>query len=179
MRRDEERLRKGEKRADDKDILSLRQQTREERAKHEEAVRLARRQAEHRDAMDYQEQKRSQKMAQEEEELQCIRDMYDETKDQSEWRVEMEQVAQAERPVPIIEEHLEKYQTFAEYSREERLHDEAELQEKRIMEAQSELELKLIQAKRERDMVMHNLQHVQAKRKLPIPGNRHLPSRVN
>merc|ERR1719189_110581 len=73
MRRDEERLRKGEKRADDKEMLSQRQQTREERARHEEAVRRARRQAEHRDARDYQEQKRSQKMAQKDEEMQCIR----------------------------------------------------------------------------------------------------------
>jgi len=179
MRRDEERLRKGEKRADDKELLSQRQQTREERARHEEAVRRARRQAEHRDAREYQEQKRSQKMAQKDEELQCMNEVYVETKGQSEWRVEADQLAQAERPGAIIEEHLEKYQTFAEYSCEERLRDEAELREKRIMETQSELELKLIQARKERDMAAHNLEHVQAKRTMPIPGNKHIPARVN
>jgi len=179
MRRDEERLRKGEKRADDKELLKQKQQTREERARHEEMVRRARRQAEHRDAKDYQEQKRSQKMGQKEEELQLIRDMYLETKDHSEWRVEADILEQAERPGPIIEEHLEKYQTFAEYNREERLRDEAELVEKRIMEAQSDLELKLIKARKEREMAAHNLEHVQAKRSLQIPGNKHLLASLN
>merc|ERR1719410_1221619 len=108
-----------------------------------------------------------------------MNEAYLETKDQSEWCVEADQLAQAERPRPIIEEHLEKYQTFAEDSREERLRDDAELREKRIMEGQSELELKLIQVRKERDRVAHNLEHLQAKTKMPIPGNKHLPARVN
>jgi len=177
MRREEEKQKRNEKKADAKDILDWRQQQKAVLRTHEAQLKKAQKHVENQESREFQEHKRSQKLAQKDEELQAMQEDYLSTKENSEWEVETKRIAMAEWPKPIIEENLEKYRLLAEYNVEEQQRQDLEVREARLAAEQSQMDHQLMQAQREKDLALQNLELVRAQKQAVVPAGRHLVAR--
>jgi len=171
------KLRKGERKADAREVLASRRAHRDETARHLEAERRSRKEQENRDSRNFQHEKRMQKTLQKEKEERRKSEEYLDNKEHSEWSVAMAKMAHAERPKPIIEANLEKYQTMAAFRHEEHAREKQEAMDARASEEQAELEHTMLQLQRERELAMSCLEHTRINQQLPIPDGQHLAAR--
>lgn len=177
MKREEEKTRRAEKHADDKDVLMFRRTHRNQAARHHESEHKARKEQEISDSRDYQEFKRMQTNQKNEDAQQCIREAYLESKEHSEWHAQLGREVHAEQPRPIIEANIEKHQTIREYKQAERLYEEQEAVDVRTAAEQADLQHKMSQLLRDRELAMHSLERTRMNQKVPIPSGQHLSAR--
>jgi len=177
MKRDEEKLRSGERKADSREVLTSRRAQRDETARHLDAERRSRKEQENLDSRNFQEQKRMQKDLQKEDEERRKSQEYLENKEHSEWSMATAKMAHAERPKPIIEANLEKYQTMAAFRHEEHAREKQEAMDARGSEEHAELEHTILQLQRDRELAMSSLEHTRMNQQLPIPDGQHLAAR--
>mmetsp|Transcript_8404 Transcript_8404/g.15766 ORF Transcript_8404/g.15766 Transcript_8404/m.15766 type:complete len:247 (-) Transcript_8404:103-843(-) len=177
MKREEEKLRSGERQADAREVLTSRRVQRDEAARHLEAERRSRKEQENRDSRNFQEQKRMQKNQHKDNEERRRTQEYLENKEHSEWSVAMAKAAHAEHPKPIIEANLEKYQTMAAFRHEEHAQEKQEAIDARASEEHAELEHTMLLLQRERELAMGSLEHTRMNQQLDIPNGHHLAAR--
>jgi len=177
MKREEEKLKRGERKADTKEVLTARRMQREETANHLEAETRSRKEQENLDSRNFQQEKRMQKNAQKEDDERRKSQEYMDNKEHSEWSVSMAKKAHAERPKPIIQANLEKYQTMAAFRRDEHAREKQDASDARASDEQAELEHTMLQLQRERELAVSSLEHTRMNHQVPIPGGQHLAAR--
>lgn len=117
---------------------------------------------------DFQVFKREVNQSEKDEEQQKIHDKYLETKENSEWQVELKKIIPIEQRREIIEEHLEKYRVFAEYNLEEQQRDKFEQREAQLLQEQAEMDFLLRQAATERENAFHSLELIKEKHQMSV-----------
>jgi len=177
MKREEEKLKSGERKADTKEVLTAQRTHRDETARHLEAEAKSRKEQENLHSRNFQQEKRMQKNLQKEDDERRKSQEYLENKEHSEWSVAMAKMAHAERPKPIIQANLEKYQTMAAFRHEERAREMQAANDARASEEQAELEHTMLQLQRERELAVSSLEHTRTNQQFPIPGGQHLAAR--
>jgi len=177
MRRDEEKLRKAEKKEDEKEIMAWRQEVKAGLVEHEAQIKKEQRTVDVAESKQFQEYKKEAKATKKEAELQLIRQDYAETKENSEWATEVKKLDLAEWPKPAIEENLEKYRLIAEYNMEEQTREDAEKREARAAKEQAEVELALMKARQDRELAAQALEYTRAQQEAVVPTGRHLAAR--
>jgi len=179
IKREEEKVRNDERRADAREVLTSRREQKDEMARHLEAQRRSQKEQENLNSRSFQEHKRMLKNVQKEEEERRNFDEYDANKEHSEWNVTKAKTVLAERPKPIIEANLEKYQTMAAFRHEEHAREKEETMQTRAAQEHAELEHTMLLLQRERELAMGSLEHTRTNKQLPITGGQHLAARPN
>lgn len=77
----------------------------------------------------------------------------------------------------IVEEHLEKYKFIAEYNLEYQAQEALEEREGQLAAEQHEMDHRMMQAEKERDLALESLEHLRTQQPCAVPANRHLAAR--
>jgi len=126
---------------------------------------------------EFQETKRDMKQVEHQEVAQAIREDYLDTKEQATHRVQLFKAEVAEQERVPIEDNLDNYRLVAEYRLGEQRREQRDSWEVRQESEQFDLQMKLEQAKRERELAMTSVEFLKGSNNNPVPQNRHLQAR--
>eukprot|EP00929_Paragymnodinium_shiwhaense_P063148 TRINITY_DN31566_c0_g1_i1.p1 TRINITY_DN31566_c0_g1~~TRINITY_DN31566_c0_g1_i1.p1 ORF type:complete len:578 (-),score=178.48 TRINITY_DN31566_c0_g1_i1:229-1962(-) len=179
MRREEDKQRKTEKQEDRRNHL-VEQQDFRQGCKELDAERKAQQKiTDIGESRDFQETKRAVKAAQKEEDISLVKESYLESKENSEYNVAQKKQVLTENAQQRIEEHLERYQVFAEYNLEEQQREKAEYREAQLAMEQQEMNHKMMHVKMERDRALASLEHLRTHQHKQVNSSHHLIARAD
>lgn len=177
MKRDEEKARKVEKVHDKKDLMQWRQDQQRDALDYASAKKRETKLIELQESRDFQETKRAVKQAEKEEQLALAKEQHIETVEHSEWHIELKKVTDAERQRLVIEEHLERYQHFAEHNLEEQQREKQEQRASAQESEEQEMKFMMQKAMADRDKALASLDHFRSTQTIAVTGTHHHPAR--
>lgn len=174
MDREQEKAKMEEKKADANEIHQWRQQQEAVMREHVAETKMMQKVVDLEDSKDFQEFKRSLRPLERDEEARTAKEAYMESKENSEWRVDLTKQVLAERESELLESRLENCRVFAEHNLMEQKRECMDQIEARLAAESREMDFALFEAKRERDLALQGLEHARRNQILAIPENKHL-----
>mmetsp|Transcript_45859 Transcript_45859/g.106602 ORF Transcript_45859/g.106602 Transcript_45859/m.106602 type:complete len:572 (+) Transcript_45859:47-1762(+) len=174
MRREERQVKREEKVRESKDIMAWRREQADEAQAYEDETNRFRLQAELAENRDYQEFKRDRKEVLREEDLQDIKERYEDDKEYSEWFAAQKRELPLEEQASKVEANIENFRTMQEYQYEEERLRKMEEIEAIQQEQQGQMKLLIHQARQEHDAAQRSLESVQRYGHHPVNVGSHL-----
>lgn len=177
MKREEDRARNMEMKQDAKDYMNWRQDQAMETKECAAERDMANKDFYLKCSLEYQEFKRAAHQNQKEEDIHRNKEDYLESKDNSQWYMDLKKTLPAEERKMIIDMNLERYALMAESRTEETQRKQLEQRMEMEQAEQDELSYQMLQVQKERDAALHTLEFIRQQRVLAIPEDRDIPAR--
>mmetsp|Transcript_10830 Transcript_10830/g.24790 ORF Transcript_10830/g.24790 Transcript_10830/m.24790 type:complete len:596 (-) Transcript_10830:61-1848(-) len=174
MQRQERQVKVDEKVRDAKDIMAWRREQVDESQAYADANNRVRRQSELTENRNYQEFKRDRKQVLKEEDLEDVKERYQDGKDYSEWAMALRREMPMEERAQIVEANIENFKMLQDYHYEEERQRKIEYQVAAAEEQRAEMNLLIHQAKREHAAAQNSLDGVKIYVHHPIPMGAHM-----
>lgn len=177
MKRDEDKTRKNETREDASKIMQWRQEQKQGLQEYAADRALGDKITTLKESKDFQEFKRAVKQEDKEEEIQEAKELYNETKDNSEWTVEQKRTIPLEEQKLIVDQNLERYTLLSMYNIEESQREKYDARVAREELEETTLGYAMLEARKERDAALQSLEYFRQHQRESMPANKHIQSR--
>lgn len=177
MKREEDEARKLERNQDASNLMNWRKEQANGLNEYTADRALADKINYQHDSREFQEFKRHVHDVDKANEMQLSKELYNETKDVSDWNMEMKRLLPLEEQRMMVDVHLERYALMAEYNAEELQHEKMDTKMCREMEEEAELGYQMLEVRKERDEALQSLEYFRAQQRIVAPTGRHIPSR--
>jgi hypothetical protein len=177
MKRDEEKQKQYETREDEREIMLWRQDRKKGLTEYASQSRQHDKIETLRDAREFQDFKRYAKQADKEDEMQLTTELYKETKEYSDYHVDLKRILPLEEEKRVVDDNLERYTTLAMHQHEMVQIEKLETKLAREQEEDTKMADQLLQAKKARDEALQSLEYVRAKGQMLVSTNRDIRPR--